>query len=84
MPLLVKYSCSLCDLVDIEVKVPFRLLSQDVVDWMEKTCAPRLAHDHAARSPNCHPNKLQGIKIPVEDDEGNKAAFVGGPMESKE
>ena len=68
----VLYSCPACVLKDAVVTVPARV-AEDVCDWMEQTIRLTGA-DHAARSPDCHPDTLHDLKIPMPP----KSDRVGG------
>lgn len=70
----VLYSCHLCGLSDVTVSVRARRSEEDVIAWMEGTCIPATGADHARRSPTCHPQSLQNLKIPIDG-----AEWVGGP-----
>lgn len=61
----VLYTCDPCGLKDIEVQVPGRDPTENVVTWLELKCAPALMADHAAKSPHCHPGKFTTVKIPL-------------------
>lgn len=60
----VRYSCDLCGIKDREVQVQARG-GENVVEWMENTCIIALANDHARLSPNCRPQTLTNLMIPV-------------------
>lgn len=68
----VLYSCDLCGLKDVAVDVPMRG-EEDVLQWMDKTVI-HLGNDHFRRHPECHPEKLTNIKIPI-----TGAEKIGGP-----
>jgi hypothetical protein len=68
----VKYSCHLCGLRGIEVRVPAREV-EDVRDWMDATIHLVCA-DHRRRSPQCHPKELYDLMIPM-----TGADRIGGP-----
>lgn len=70
----VLYSCQLCGLVDAVVPVPARQAETDVRDWMSTVCIIAVGADHAAKSPNCHPETLSAVKIPI-----SGADYIGGP-----
>ena len=72
MNITVFYSCTLCDLLKIAVEVPARE-DEDVLDWMKQTIQ-FIANDHFGRSPNCRPEQLHDLMIPV-----TGANKIGGP-----
>lgn len=59
----VLYSCPLCGLKDIAVRVPARE-EEDVRQWMEATIV-HVADDHHFRRPRCRPDSLHDLKIPM-------------------
>lgn len=70
----VLYSCPLCGLTAVPVDVPLRGDDEDVLVWMEQTI--RLTgEDHARRSPDCHPEQLHDLQIPIAGTER-----IGGPQ----
>jgi len=71
------YSCSLCGINKREVKVRFRSPNEDVIEWMKGVVEPSLGEDHAAHSPDCHPESLQNVMIPVPPG----TQEVGGPVQ---
>lgn len=72
----IRYSCAMCGLADVEVKLPYRASEQDVVAWMKGIVEPAVCADHAERSPGCQPEDLQNIKIPMPVG----TQWVGGPV----
>lgn len=66
------YSCPECGIKDREVRVKARE-GEDVIEWMEKSCMIALGTDHQEQSPNCNPDELHDVKIPV-----NNVDRVGG------
>ena len=58
------YSCEVCGLDDVPVKVPARG-EEDVVDWMRKVCTPALYRDHHFRCPECTSQMLKNLMIPM-------------------
>jgi len=62
----VKYSC-ICGLNKITVQVPSREPNQDVVDWMNTVCLPRVMQDHWNKRPLCNPGGiLKELLIPTD------------------
>lgn len=61
------YSCGLCGLLDQQVTVKPRAAGQGVVEWSEQMLDEVRAH-HSLASPNCHPTKLDNVKVPVDPD----------------
>jgi len=59
----VLYSCGLCGLTRIPVRVKART-DEDVLVWMEGLGAV-LSADHAQRSPGCRPATLTDVMIPM-------------------
>lgn len=59
------YSCQECGIKDAEVQVRFRESEEDVLAWMKQVVEPALGADHFVHSPDCHPESLQNVKIPV-------------------
>jgi hypothetical protein len=59
----VLYSCHECGLNRVSVDVPARG-EEHVVEWMEST-GKHLSNDHANRSPECHPETLSDVMIPI-------------------
>lgn len=72
MTITVKYSCPECGLEAVHVEVPARG-EEGVIKWMD-TIIVVLGADHARRSPNCHPEQLKDIMIPMSGREK-----IGGP-----
>ncbi len=72
-----QYSCTLCGLTDVEVEVPIREKSQNIVEWMKNICIPATVVDHARLMPDCHPTELHDLKIPVPAG----SPMVGRPVE---
>lgn len=68
-----KYSCVLCGLRNVAVAVKAREEEQ-VTEWMDRTCVPTIMADHHQRSPQCYPESLTNIMIPV-----TGADRIGGP-----
>lgn len=69
----IRYSCHLCRLEKVHCDVPERQEGADISDWM-KIVGAHLSDDHARRSPNCHPDSLSDVLIPV-----SGAQYIGGP-----
>lgn len=67
----VRYSCRVCGLADVEVSVPARE-SEDVAQWMNATVR-LLGADHFQRQPECSTEVLNDIKVPLAD-----GAKIGG------
>lgn len=66
------YSCDLCGLTKTPVEVPARG-EEDVRVWMDATIR-LISRDHDRRSPDCHPDRLHNLLIPM-----TGAAKIGGP-----
>lgn len=58
------YSCEACGIVDAPVDVPTRG-PENVVAWLEGRCMAACVADHQRRSPTCHPQQLQNLKVPI-------------------
>lgn len=59
------YSCHKCGLKKVSINVPARdPQDEDVVRFVEQTAAIMSA-DHAKRSPDCHPQVLNDVMIPM-------------------
>ena len=69
------YSCFACGLENIEVLVPARE-SEGIDAWMNGLIV-YLSADHERRSPNCHPEELKNVKIPI-----TGASKIGGAAEN--
>jgi len=69
----IRYSCHLCGLEKVHCDVPEREEGTDVVAWV-KMASARLSEDYARRSPDCHPESLSDVLIPV-----SGAKYIGGP-----
>ena len=69
----VKYSCPLCGIKGQLVAVPARG-DEDLIVWMNDVAIKGVALDHMKRSPNCHPEKLHDLDIPI-----TGVDRVGGP-----
>ncbi len=63
----VKYSCFDCFLTNVEVIVPAREPDEDVVRFMNQTIE-HIGRDHHRRSPQCRPQELKNLMIPIEGD----------------
>lgn len=73
MTITVLYSCPECGLERVPVEVPARG-EEGVITWMDNMVITHLGSDHARRSPDCHPERLRDIMIPLTGTEK-----VGGP-----
>lgn len=71
--IIVRYSCTLCALIDASLTVQARTSEEDIKQWMDKLIV-QLSDDHRRRSPGCHPKQLHNVKIPMDG-----AAWIGGP-----
>lgn len=69
----VLYTCHGCGLTKVEVEVPVRPDTMDVVTWLQMVLGPPLAADHRRRSPLCVSDK-HDLMIPHND-----RPYVGGP-----
>ena len=67
------YSCLLCGLQKAACVVPARE-DEDVRVWMDSTIR-RVSVDHDMRSPNCHPDTLSELMIPMTGTDR-----IGGPI----
>lgn len=66
----VLYRCACLD-EDVKVKVPARRgPAHDVTDWVGSVVASKVGADHAARSPACHADVMQYVKIPLPPEGG--------------
>jgi hypothetical protein len=72
MTIMVRYSCPACGLKDVQVDVPARG-EEDVIAWMDQTFHA-IGADHRQRSPNCRPERLVDVKVPMAG-----ADRIGGP-----
>lgn len=73
--LVVKYSCHVCGLANVEVEVPYRDQAADIVPWFDGVILA-LGRDHFARNPSCVPERLHNIELPVPAGAG----WLGGPV----
>lgn len=71
------YTCELCGLRDVDVRLPYRPSDMDVVVWMKEHVGVALSKDHAERSPHCLTTSLTNVKIPVPAG----TQWVGGPVQ---
>ena len=62
--LIVIYTCGLCDLVDEKVAVRLRGEHEDIAEWM-RSVQVLIADDHWSKRPDCHPDTLKEVKIPL-------------------
>lgn len=69
----VLYTCNMCGLVKIPVKVKAREKEEDLEKWMLQMGA-ELSENHNRRSPNCKPKTFTNIMIPYDGTD-----YVGGP-----
>ncbi len=69
----IRYSCHLCGIEKAAVDVPARG-EEDLEKWMA-VMIHALGNDHQKRSPNCHPQSLSDIMIPMTGTDR-----VGGPV----
>lgn len=67
------YTCNLCGLLKVQIEVEPREAGQELMDWMEKMTLI-LCADHERRSPDCHPEKMSEVLIPIDG-----ARYIGGP-----
>lgn len=74
-PIEVTYTCGLCGMIDCPVTVPSRLPGDDISGWMEMVIG-QVGADHHRRSPNCYPQTLTNLKIPIPNGDN---AYVGKP-----
>ena len=72
LTIVVQYSCDLCGLKRVPVVVPARL-HEEVMVWMDMVIR-HVSADHALKRPNCHPEKLTDLLIPL-----TGVTKVGGP-----
>lgn len=72
----VRYSCNLCGIRGVTVHVPARK-DEDVKEWVEQVMGNALSADHRRRSPECQPQSLQDVMIPVEGTDR-----IGGPAKN--
>jgi hypothetical protein len=79
----VKYSCFKCGINRVLVAVPARQ-DEDVVEWMNKVCAPALSADHDRRSPHCRITKLDEVMIPLYEDSDKIGGAGVVPQQSTE
>lgn len=63
MNIVVKYSCHDCGLARVPVLVPARM-DEGIIDWM-RSLGEILSRDHHDRSPDCNPDTLHDIMIPI-------------------
>ena len=70
----IRYSCHDCGLEKVPCEVPERVDGSDVVDWVTRTMADAIAHDHRRRSPECMAQRVHEVLIPT-----TGAQYVGGP-----
>ena len=61
----VHYTCRMCGVEDAIVNVRARGEEQDVVNWLQETCARAIYNDHIARSPQCPATSISEVKIPI-------------------
>lgn len=59
----VRYKCR-CMLTETSIRVPFRRLGEDVVQYMQTVIQPAVYLDHRQRSPSCREEKMEYAKIP--------------------
>lgn len=71
-----KYSCFLCGLSRVVFKVRARTV-EDITTWMEDVLTPALVADHSLRSPNCHPDTMSELLVPI-----TGSSKIGGPVEN--
>lgn len=69
----VLYTCDLCRTLDREVTVRERRPETDVLAWMNYVTA-LLRADHATISPDCRPQFLTNMKIPLS---GGDSDYIG-------
>ena len=72
-----KYTCNLCGLFRISVNIKART-TEDICYYLENIVIPKLMQDHHQRSPNCHPNELTELMIPIP----NGTNKIGGVVEN--
>ena len=63
----VRFRCE-CMTEEVEVRVPKRKVSTDVVYWLEEIAMPKVFADHRKRSPRCRETSLDELKIPAPKD----------------
>lgn len=71
------YSCKLCGLNEVKVRVPAREETQDVQIWMQEVLITSFANNHSLRSPSCLAQIITDIFIPILG-----AKYLGGPAEN--
>ena len=76
MTIRVQYSCYDCGLRNIELEIRNRTPEEGVESWM-KYVTEICGADHDVRSPDCDPEELSDLKIPMSP--GTK--YIGGPVE---
>lgn len=73
--IIVRFTCALCDLRDVEVAVPVREPEEDIRHWVETTLGNALQAEHNRRRPFCPSRRAKDVKIPI-DGRPN----IGGPL----
>jgi hypothetical protein len=71
------YSCKLCGLLEVSVRVPAREENQDIRAWMEQVLIVGIANNHSLRSPGCLAKVITEICIPI-----TGVKYLGGPAEN--
>lgn len=77
----IKFSCPLCGLKGHELQIPARESEQvNVADWMGRVIV-WCADEHRRISPNCHPEQLHDVMIPLKHTDGTEAEYIGQQLE---
>lgn len=63
----VQYSCSLCGIKNKAVDVPERT-TEEIDVWFEDVLIVHLCADHRKHSPDCNPENLSEVMIPMPEN----------------
>jgi hypothetical protein len=62
-----RYKCG-CMSEETTLMVRERRAHEDIIRWMDFVVRPALGIDHQKRSPLCRADKVEYLKVPVEDE----------------
>lgn len=59
------FTCSDCNMHEVQVYVRARQPAESVTDWMEQAVIPKVSEAHNLLSPGCKSRKMDHLKIPI-------------------
>ena len=69
------YKCR-CMAEEAEIAVPDRNDDECIVHWLRHICSSACALDHRQRSPRCHSEEIEYLKIPLDGGEDSSIGRI--------